>query len=86
MKCKYKFELSLNGFILRCNAGDRLSTGLKWCVRIGREYQAICQNAPLTIRVYERKYEPRQPYGKSYFRGQPPVYDSVLKTRRDIDG
>jgi hypothetical protein len=83
MKPPFRFSVSFNGFTLGYNTGKSPMTGLKWCIRKGREYQRLCQNVPLQVEVHVRHVTTEHPkYPKSGYTGAEPVYTATLKPRR----
>lgn len=67
MKQQYKFSVQYNGFCLGFIYQKYKLTGLRWAIRLGRKYQAVCQNVPLTIDIHLRPVQKRQPWDAGDF-------------------
>jgi len=71
---RYKFEITVNGFLLRTYFSDTEANGLKWCRAYCSEFQRKVANIEMKVLVYSREKK-----GNLWeYRGKPFLYDRTL--------
>lgn len=51
----YKFELTVNGYLLRVHFSASEESGLKWCKRIGTEFQNNVANLEIKVDIHKSR-------------------------------
>ncbi|MEC0128239.1 hypothetical protein [Paenibacillus pabuli] len=73
----YKFELTVNGFLLRVHFSASEESGLKWCKRIASEFQSNVANLEIKVDIHKKA---KQKNAWEYH-GKPYLYDRTLRKK-----
>ena len=73
----YKFELTVNGFLLRVHFSASEQSGLKWCKRIASCFQRSIAN--LEVKVVIHKKEDQKNAWE--YHGKPYLYHRTLRKK-----
>lgn len=73
----YKFELTVNGFLLRVHFSATEESGLKWCKRVASEFQRNVANLEIKVAIHKKD---KQKNAWEYH-GKPYMYDRTLRKK-----
>lgn len=80
---KYKFEITINGFILRTYHSESEESGLKWCKKYASQFQKKVANLEIKLVIYKKEKQSE----RWMYHGKPFLYDRTLvkKPRKDLN-
>ncbi|MEO2213121.1 hypothetical protein MHB71_09855 [Paenibacillus sp. FSL H7-0940] len=73
----YKFELTVNGYLLRVHFSASEESGLKWCKRVASEFQNNVANLEIKVDIHKKQ---KQKHAREYH-GKPYLYDRTLRKK-----
>lgn len=77
-----KFEIVINGFLLRTYFSEHEENGLKWCKRYASNFQKRVANLEIKVLIYKKEKQKN----RWEYHGKPFEYDRTLvkKPRTDL--
>ncbi|AWP25413.1 hypothetical protein B9D94_01605 [Paenibacillus sp. Cedars] len=78
-----KFEMTVNGFLLRTYFSETEESGLKWCKRYASQFQKKVINSEVKVLIYKKEKQKE----RWQYHGKPYLYDRTLvkKPRKETD-
>ncbi|MGP3787136.1 MULTISPECIES: hypothetical protein [unclassified Paenibacillus] len=71
----YKFEITVNGFLLRTHFSSSEGSGLAWCKKYASKFQKEVANLEIKVAIHKRE---KQKNNWEYH-GKPYIYDRTMK-------
>lgn len=71
----YKFEITVNGFLLRTHFSSSEESGLSWCKRYASKFQKEVANLEIKVAISKREKQ-KNPWE---YHGKPYLYDRTMK-------